>query len=128
SLFGDNLLVLIYEHVFSDVTRAREQIAAHLNLDPSCFTTPQEVNAATLPRFGSLYAAARKCAQWFTAHDMHRVNQFVGRTLGVDNLLTSRNKPVLSEPHLHYAPFAKDVERLEQILDVSLAHWKPMSG
>jgi len=131
SLFSsDELLILIFEEVFSDVVAARVRIAEHVGLDPERFPADagtQRVNAGGIPSRVHLYRFMVHTAKLMRRWGMYRTVHTLGRTLGLKKLAEGGPMTKVKVPQEHrvelYGIFRDDIVRLEETLHRPLDHW-----
>jgi len=133
--FGrDQVLILIYERMFTDIDATRRRIAEFLDVDPSLFPAQagqEQVNTSSVPRFRWLYAKAVHFSAALQKRELHWLTHFVSRRLGVKKLLAGRaraggSEPSLSEDQWHrlHDQFREEIAAMEALLGTTLEEWK----
>jgi len=128
----EQLLVLVYEKVFDDVSGSLKRLAAFLEVDAGGFSEDvvrRRVNPRHVPRFRRAYAAAFSVGRWLVRRDAHGVVA-LAKKLGIGSLFGRDERPAGASsmsPETRdrlVAYFADDTAELEKMLDLDLSVWR----
>lgn len=123
------LLALLFEDVFIDISKTKKTIANFLEIDVDKFPSSVangKVNASSVPKFQSLYGFVVKTGRQLRRQHLEPLVDFVMRS-GIQRILSKGNTfPPLDEDlkndlsHL----FQEEFGELEQCLQIDLSCWK----
>ncbi len=125
----EQILVLIYEHVFADVEAAKRTIADFLGVDAGCF--PPEVgqrvvNRGFAPRFRRAYNAAGRFSQLLRRVGVDRPVMWAKR-LDMEKLFRKAPPfPPMSDDIRRYLAetYEPEIRDLESLLGLDLSCWR----
>lgn len=132
----ERILVLVYEHLFTDVNHHLRTLGGFLGVDSSRFpalVSRRRVNPRFVPRLRRTYAYSFSAARWLVTRDLYGVVRWA-RNLGVMRLLGSRRDDSIDVPMKPATrerlkeQFLDDIERLETMFDLDLSVWKRPSA
>jgi hypothetical protein len=128
----EKFLILVFEEVFQDVEKAKQQICDFLNLDYSKFNTQagtKKSNAQFSPKFPKTYAMAVRVMKLMNDYGLFPLVYRL-KKLGINSLFSTRKKDEKSDPmspatrQKLTAAFTDDVRTLEIILDRKISSGK----
>jgi hypothetical protein len=123
------ILALLFEDVFADVTRAKKTIADFLNIDMNKFplsVAGGKVNASTVPTHQSLYGLIVKTGRRLRRQNLEPLVDFIMR-LGIQRYLSKGSTlPPLDEglkSQLSQA-YQQEFDDLERCMQIDLSTWR----
>ena len=123
------MLILIYEHVFHNVEKAKSVIGEFLEIKGDSFPRIKEMrkdNPRYLPRFRRAYALSRKMHRYLRERDFYLVIN-VAKKLGAKRLFGERtNLLPMEEDTREYLKktYTSEIAETESLLDMDLSCWK----
>lgn len=123
------ILALIFEDVFADVSKSKKTIADFLNIDADKFpssTDNGKVNASTVPTNQSLYGLVVKTGRRLRKHNLEPVVDFVMR-LGIQQILAKGHSLQPLDQELKKSlsrSYQAEFDQLEQCLQIDLTSWR----
>jgi hypothetical protein len=123
------ILALIFEDVFADVSKSKKMIAYFLNIDADKFpssTDNGKVNASTVPTNQSLYGLVVKTGRRLRKHNLEPVVDFVMR-LGIQQILAKGHSLQPLDQELKKSlsrSYQAEFDQLEQCLQIDLTSWR----
>jgi hypothetical protein len=121
------LLPLIFEEAVSDGSRVRADLASFLGVPESGFPTSiQQVNASSVPRFGSIASMAVKTGRRLRRRHLESVVDLGGR-LGMRRLMTSGTRVPKLDDQLKKElsqRYLDEFDALEDSLGIDLSCWR----
>ena len=123
------ILALVFEDVFVDVSKTKKTIADFLDLDAEKFPSSDnngKVNASTVPASQSLYGFVVKTGRRLRKRNLEPVVDFVMR-LGIQRILAkgSSLQPLDEELRKSLSQSYQDeFDELEQCMQLDLSSWK----
>jgi len=93
--FGpDQLLILLYDRVFNDVSGTRKKVAQHLGIDPTAF--PEDagmlvVNKGYIPRYRTIYSLVARSA-WFARNHQLHWPVYIGKKMGIKQMISVKGE------------------------------------
>lgn len=131
AFFGpDQLLTLIYEQVFQDISAARKVLAHHLDIDVALF--PEDaghkvVNKGFVPRNRTLYALVARGAQTAQNYRLHWP-VYVAKKMGLKRLISAPGEePMRMSPETRHRlglQFEDEITGVESMLQTDLSCWR----
>jgi hypothetical protein len=122
------LLALLFENVFTDISETKLTLANYLGISAESFPTltKDKVNASSVPRFRSFYSFIVKTGRKIRRQNFEAIVDFIKR-IGIDKMLAKgRALPPLSEELKKQLsqPYQREIDELEQCLQVDLTCWR----
>lgn len=123
----DQFLILIYEEVTPNPTKAIKELSSFFDVDESLFVLPDRKNESIIPKYRKLFNLAHRVGQYLRKKDMDFIpNLLIG--FGLKNIFGSADnktihKLTLDEKKELYEIYRDDIENLENLLDKSLNLW-----
>ena len=123
------ILALVSEQVFSDVSKTKKTIADFLDIEADQFPSSandRKVNESTVPTNQSLYGFVVKTGRRLRRRNLEPVVDFVMR-LGIQRILSKGNSlpPLDGELKKQLSQlYQDDFDELEQCLQIDLSCWK----
>ena len=128
----NQFLILVFEEIFEDIERAKQQICDFLGLDHDKFPRDagtDKVNEGFTPKYPRIYALAVRSRRFIQELGLYSLIRAL-KKLRVDKLFVSRKRNAVSAPmdpatrQKLKNDLADDVELLEQILGRKISAWK----
>jgi hypothetical protein len=128
----DQILILVFEEIFQDITSAKMLISEFLEIDHNRFPETagrEKANERFVPKFPKLYSLAVRATRFMHDLGLYPVVRNLKR-IGLKSLLSIRKKEILSAPITSetrqrlQATFKDDVATLESILGRKITTWK----
>lgn len=128
--FGaEQILVLVHEHVFTDIEASRKRIAEFLGVDPARFPDDAgvgRVNRGLVTRFRRTRAIVKRVGRVMRDRDMGWAFTFA-RKIGLKKLFLVEGgevPPMLEETRVRLREvFREENQKLADLLGVDLSHW-----
>jgi hypothetical protein len=123
------ILALLFEEVFGDVTRTQQTLADFLGIEVSGFPaagTREKINSSSVPQHQALYGMLVKTGRRLRRRNLEAVVDFVKR-LGVDRVLQQGralaplDREVARQLSQHYQ---QEFDELERVLQIDLSAWR----
>lgn len=124
----DRILVLVFEDVVSDISKAEERLAEFIGVAPERFPASagkDKVNPSSVPRYQFLYGLIAKSGRQFRRWHLEPVVDFVMRTRLQQILATGHPLPTVGSGLKHELSrgYADEFATLEERFDVDLTRW-----
>lgn len=123
------ILALVFEQVFSDVAKTRQQVADFLGIDAEKFPAEagqRKVNASTIPTHQSLYGFIVKTGRRLRKQKLEPLVDFVMR-LGIQKSLSKGKALQPLDEGLRQdlsRSYAAEFDELERTMQIDLSAWR----
>ena len=127
----DQLLFLIFDQMFDDIVRSRNQIARFLEADAAVFPEQAgfaKINKGYIPRFGKAYELSTRVLAW-ASRNQHYWMINSAKRVGIKKVLSvgAKEAPMSMKPETRrklQQLFSEDISELEDLLDIDLSRWR----
>ena len=126
----DELLILLFDQVFNDTTKARKTIADFLDLAPGAFPETAGMNVSNrsyLPRFRSFYALTTRAQKAVRGRHQYWITD-LAKKIGVQRIRGVEGgepSPMRDETRQRLnALYAQEISDLETLLQTDLSQWR----